>query len=87
MRSFQNLSQNEVRDFILRTEVDKVLGRDGGCSDWFWGNAMSKEGLEQFPNEDRDRDPLWDTVIFGRGEMGEEEEDELALSTEARLIG
>lgn len=61
VRSRQNLSQKEVLCLILKTEVDRVLGKVGGCSGCGGGEAISRDGLEQFPSAALDKDPLWDS--------------------------
>lgn len=62
--SCQNLSQNEVRVRIGKTDVESVRGRVGGWSEGGGGDAISKEGLEQFPTAALEREPLWDKADF-----------------------
>ncbi|KAK4875824.1 hypothetical protein RN001_012246 [Aquatica leii] len=69
--SLQNLSQNEVRFLIRKTEVERVLGRPGGASLKGGGDVISSDGLEQFPIADLDRDPLWDKCDVVGGEDGD----------------
>lgn len=89
VRSRQNLSQNEVRCLILSTEVDSVLGRAGGCSDCGGGEAMSRDGLEQFPTAARDKEPRCDNGTPGGGGLegveGGEGDGKSGLSGVARL--
>lgn len=53
-----------------KTDVDSVLGNDGGCSAVGGGDAISKEGLEQLPTAALDKEPLWDRVPLGDGLSG-----------------
>jgi hypothetical protein len=64
---------------ILSTDVDRVRGR-AGCSGCVWGEAISSEGLEQLPREERDREPL---AFLDGGDSGVEGVEE--RSGEARL--
>lgn len=49
---------------MRNTDVDSVLGRVGGCSGGGGGEAISKDGLEQFPTAALDREPLWDKAVL-----------------------
>lgn len=53
-----------MRCFIGKTDVDSVLGNDGGWSGGGGGDAISNEGLEQLPTAALDNEPLCDNVPF-----------------------
>lgn len=56
--------------------MDRVLGREGGCSGCGGGEAISREGLEQFPTAALDNEPLWDSVDLEGGLSGVDGEEE-----------
>lgn len=57
---------------ILNAEVESVLGRAGGCSFCGGGEAINRDGLEQLPTADLDKEPRWERRVLGVGVSGDE---------------
>lgn len=86
--SCQKLSQKDVRPLVRSADADSVLGNGGG-SFWGGGEAINRDGLEQFPKADLDRDPLCESRDLEGGLSGEEggvEGEEQYDSNVARLL-
>lgn len=52
-------------------EVERVLGKPGGVSEIGGGLVMRRDGLEQFPIADLDKEPRWDKVHADGGVDGD----------------